>query len=468
VAPNTPQAVPALVTGKLPEDQKSLPIPDEHPQSLFTLLGERYDLNVSEGWTRVCPTNLCSDHASGSGAAVPNLLADAAELWWRQASPSDAAGLADLNFRAGTFGNRDDQAEEFPSTLRGSTDSSKPTLDFIHVLFPHYGFNYLPSGQGYSAPAFPVGTAFGGWYNDDIAAQARLRHLLQLQYTDRLLGGVLDRLEEIDRYDESLVVVTADHGAAFTHASPMRGASEGNYHEILWTPLFIKAPGQRTGTVDDRPSRSIDILPTVIDHIDVEAPWKMDGQSLLRDRRPTGRPRLLDWNENELEPNDGEYIRVNGREGLARLLAADPIPGSPDDPLRLYRLGAYGDLVGRSVEDLSTGDAVTMSGWVSDLDAYEDVDPEGKEVPAYLSGQFEISGKHRRRFLAVSVNGRIAGWSEIHAPGYLVFGNQPGREGWKWWTMIPPEFFRRGSNEVDLYLMEGEPDSVELRPLRVE
>lgn len=467
VAPNTPQAVPALLTGKYPKDQESLPIPDEHPQSVFTMLGEQYDLNVSEGWTRVCPTNLCSDHASGSGAAVPNLLMDAAELWWRQASPGAAAGLADLNFRAGTFGNRDDQAEEFPSTLQPTTDSSKPPLDFIHVLFPHYGFNFLPSGQGYRGPAFPTGMAFGGWYSPEIAAAARQRHLLQLQYTDKLLGGILERLKEIDRYDESLIVLTVDHGAAFTHTSPMRGVSEGNYHEVMWTPLLIKAPGQRTGTVDDRPSRSIDILPTVIDHIDVDSPWKMDGRSLLRDERPTGRPRVLDWNENQLEPNAGEYIKVNGREGYARLLAADPIPGSPDDPLRLYRLAPYGDLVGRSVEDLPTGDAVTLSGWVDDLDAYDDVDPEGKDVPAYLSGQFQISGTYRRRFLAVALNGRIAGWSEIYAPGYLVFGNQPGREGWKWWTMVPPEFLNRGRNEVAFYLMEGEPDSVELRPLRV-
>ena len=260
------------------------------------------------------------------------------------------------------------------------------------------------------------------------------------------------------------MVVTADHGAAFTHASPFRGASEGNYHEIMWTPLFVKAPRQPTGTVDETgPAARSTSLPTVVDHIDAEVPWKMDGQSLLRQDRPIGPPRLLDWNEHELQPNDGGYIRVNGREGYARVLAADPVPGSPDDPLRLYRLGAYGDLVGRPVDELPGGDAVTLSGWVSDLGAYDDVDPEGEDVPAYLSGQFAISGEYRRRFLAVAVNGRIAGWSEIYAPGYLVFGNQPGREGWRWWTMIPPELFRRGSNEVDLYLMEGEPDSVTLR-----
>ena len=104
------------------------------------------------------------------GRGPCRLLDDAADLWQRQASPGGAGGLADLNFRAGTFGDRDDQAEEFPSSLRASTESIEPSLDFIHVLFPHYGFDYLPAGQELQRPPFPMGSAFGGWYDDDIAA----------------------------------------------------------------------------------------------------------------------------------------------------------------------------------------------------------------------------------------------------------------------------------------------------------
>ena len=33
----------------------------------------------------------------------------------------------------------------------------------------------------------------------------------------------------------------------------------GNYDQILWTPLFVKYPGQSTGKIDDRPAQSIDI-----------------------------------------------------------------------------------------------------------------------------------------------------------------------------------------------------------------
>ena len=49
----------------------------------------------------------------------------------------------------------------------------------------------------------------------------RQRHLLQAGYTDALVGQILDRVEEVGLYDESAIVVTADHGVAF-HADENR------------------------------------------------------------------------------------------------------------------------------------------------------------------------------------------------------------------------------------------------------
>ena len=46
----------------------------------------------------------------------------------------------------------------------------------------------------------------------------RQRHLLQASYTDRLVGQILQRLEEVGVYDDAAIVVTADHGIAFSAA----------------------------------------------------------------------------------------------------------------------------------------------------------------------------------------------------------------------------------------------------------
>ena len=69
----------------------------------------------------------------------------------------------------------------------------------------------------YAEPAegadLPINGGNGGvpWIQD----LERQRHLLQAGYTDRLVGQILEQLEEVDLYDDAAVVVTADHGIAF-------------------------------------------------------------------------------------------------------------------------------------------------------------------------------------------------------------------------------------------------------------
>jgi hypothetical protein len=58
VSSSTWHAMPALVTGKLP-DTEAGPVAADHPDSLFTLLGD--DPNVVESVTRLCPTDVCDD-----------------------------------------------------------------------------------------------------------------------------------------------------------------------------------------------------------------------------------------------------------------------------------------------------------------------------------------------------------------------------------------------------------------------
>ena len=58
VSSNTTTAVPALLTGKLPA-KGSLPVFQDHPNNLFTLLGRRYRMHVVETQTQLCPSRLC-------------------------------------------------------------------------------------------------------------------------------------------------------------------------------------------------------------------------------------------------------------------------------------------------------------------------------------------------------------------------------------------------------------------------
>jgi len=465
VSPHTSDAVPAMLTGRFPEEPDVLPVVSEHRDNLFSLLGGTYHMNVSEGWADLCPEGMCDDAFPSRGSALPPLLNDAQDVWWEKSKPSRRIQRFDA--RTSTFQNRREQVDDFVESLDdGGND--RPRLDFLHVVLPHAPFEFLPDGRRYDAP-FPRGQFFGEWIDADVAGQARLRHLLQLQYTDRLLGDVLGRLRELDRYDESLVILTADHGAAFTPGSFFRGLTEKNLHEIAWTPLIVKRPGERSGRVDDTAVRSIDLLPTVAAELDVDVPWELDGRP-IRSGRSDGDPKVFRWDESQLEPDDGDLVTLDGEEGFQRMLDAAPArPGDGD--LDVYRLGSDGDLVGKQVDDVALGDTETLEGHLERAAALDDVETDAGELPAYVSGDVLVRGPDPR--YAVAVNGVIGGWAHAYLPQLLpphLDARYYDRPRLRWWgTMVPPELLRDGRNRIELLRIDGEgPDRVlhpiELRP----
>ena len=79
-------------------------------------------------------------------------------------------------------------------------------------------------------------------------------------------------------YDKTLFVVTADHGMSFKPGEfGRRQATNGNVDQVLWVPLFIKAPGQDEGQVNERNWEHVDLVPTVADMLGIKVPWEMDG-----------------------------------------------------------------------------------------------------------------------------------------------------------------------------------------------
>ena len=166
-----------------------------------------------------------------------------------------------------------------------------------------------------------------------------------------MVGLLLARLQELGTYDESLIVVTADHGAAFEMGEPLRGVSAANADSVLWVPLLVKAPGP-----DHRPHRR----PARPHH---RRPSHDGGRSWTSTcpRRSTGcrswepepgpgpdERRVYDWGFNRLEPNADGYSLIDGTTRASTTCWPSRRPGEGDDPdLRFYRWGRHGDLVGR-------------------------------------------------------------------------------------------------------------------------
>ena len=106
------------------------------------------------------------------------------------------------------------------------------------------------------------------------------RHFLQTGFADLLLQELWRHLKREGMWDNSLIVVAADHGIAFIKGRrDRRRLDRGNYGEIAPIPLFIKAPGQKQGKVNDAYVETIDILPTIFDILNINPKVKMDGRS---------------------------------------------------------------------------------------------------------------------------------------------------------------------------------------------
>ena len=82
------------------------------------------------------------------------------------------------------------------------------------------------------------------------------------------------------------VVVTSDHGIDITPPGFTRTESADNLDELFRIPLFIKAPGQTQGELRDDPASTVDVLPSLVDLLDIETDWSFDGHSLFDGSAP--------------------------------------------------------------------------------------------------------------------------------------------------------------------------------------
>ena len=210
----------------------------DYPNSLFTLLADSYDITAYEPVTDLCPEFACPDDTQPDVSAAQRwrtLGSDLAVVSGHLFLPDDfTGGLPSIDHSWSNFAAEQDTIEnydivsEFNERVREdrrlyvedfidglANRAPGPTLDFIHVLYPHFPWNTLPTGQTYSTPVPYPATVTTGWGSDEwLVAQVYQQHLLQVQFVDTILGRVLDQLERAGVYDDALVVVVADHGIA--------------------------------------------------------------------------------------------------------------------------------------------------------------------------------------------------------------------------------------------------------------
>jgi arylsulfatase len=98
----------------------------------------------------------------------------------------------------------------------------------------------------------------------------------EISYLDAHLAALLTHINQ----DDTIVIVTADHGDLFGEHN-LYGHTLKLYNQLLHIPLVIKHPQMRPGRTIQSPVRSLDLLPTLTDMLGLQGRAAFDGKSLL-------------------------------------------------------------------------------------------------------------------------------------------------------------------------------------------
>ena len=207
----------------------------------------------------------------------------------------------------------------------GAIDSIKslaePYVTYMHFFPPHWPYQpkkgfFKKFRDGWTPDVTAPHPLSGAAYDDGALLGAREKYDEYLASWDDEIGRLFDYLQDSGTLDQSVMVITSDHGEMFErgvsgHTTPLI------YNPLVHVPLVISTPGQ-TERVDIHANTSCtDILPTLA-HL-------------------TGNP-LPDWVEGELLPGLG------GEENRQRsVYVVDAKENSAFAPLSQYSLSLTKD-----------------------------------------------------------------------------------------------------------------------------
>ncbi|MFH1844132.1 MAG: sulfatase [bacterium] len=212
-------------------------------------------------------------------------------------------------------------------------DRERPFFLFVHYFDPHDPYEpptrwrdmFLPSAiTGISRD--PIISGYDG----------------EIAYTDEEIGNLLALLQERDLLQNSLVVITADHGEGLgQHGSDFHGVNV--HEEAVRVPLLFWWPGTiRRGVVFQEPVELIDLAPTICSLLQLRDPaGTFTGHDLsgnLREEKPLAGERPVFLHRRPYEPHDELGTWVDGEQFGIRLGRWKYIEGEAEGVRLLYDL----------------------------------------------------------------------------------------------------------------------------------
>lgn len=158
-----------------------------------------------------------------------------------------------------------------------SANQDKRFFLMVHLMDPHAPYFQHPW----------QGQAINPLQNPDPdphqRSQIQQAYAGEVQYLDDSFGAFIARLKESGRYQNSLIIVTANHGEEFLeHGGWWHGGTL--YDEQVHVPLIIKLPNNaRAGLQVPWQVRQIDIAPTIVEGVGFSPVAEWQGSTVFDD-----------------------------------------------------------------------------------------------------------------------------------------------------------------------------------------
>lgn len=169
----------------------------------------------------------------------------------------------------------------FAAEILKERKSDKPFYLSVHVLDPHELLNfysYDSSDENLISEEMSVIESF----LDECGGNFRgsLPYLLSIRYVDHCVQKFCNRLKGMGLYDQTTIMLVADHGSAFSYY-PIRDEGVNSFNEECYhIPMMIRVPnGHKTVVTSFQSSR--DVFPTLFDICGILKSPYMTGKSMI-------------------------------------------------------------------------------------------------------------------------------------------------------------------------------------------
>jgi hypothetical protein len=347
-AQRTTEALPSILDGRLPTF-KNYPYLKDHPDNLFTAMRGKKKLDVFQAITHLCPKKACEN-----------------------AQPTNGVRL----FK---------QIRQFNKTIQQAATATEPTLSFAHVLLPHRPWILAPDMR-YSMDVIN----YPDTRSERLIDRRRDNYqslLRQYLATDSLVAKLVRTMKSSSNWDNTMIIVTADHGITFQPGKSYRDTidpkSPGTLEDIYRIPLFIKYPKQVDPTVNDCAVSSIDILPTILSVSNVSSQKIKKGFDLST-TCPQRESRTIGW------PAGSYELRTSFDSLMERVKYYNRWINADSDVDGIYRSGLSGSLLGATTPGASPTNK-KISWFINPAQSYQGASGARlTPIPARTSGEIFV------------------------------------------------------------------------------